>query len=111
MGKRNEYGEPLDSNGYAPSVMQFDTSVCYLCGRRGGKLDRHEPWHGLALRQKSKRYGMWCMLCHDTCHLNGAHRCPEINRKLMRDAQIKAMGFYGWTPEEFIEKFGKDLRT
>lgn len=29
----NEYGEKLDSNGYAPSILH-DKPVCLICGRR-----------------------------------------------------------------------------
>ena len=29
----NEYGAPLDRNGYAPSIVQADTDErCWLCG-------------------------------------------------------------------------------
>ena len=28
----NEYGEKLDSNGYAPSILH-DKPVCLICGR------------------------------------------------------------------------------
>lgn len=30
----NEYGEKLDSNGYAPSILH-DKPVCLICGRYG----------------------------------------------------------------------------
>lgn len=35
----NEYGEKLDSNGYAPSILH-DKPVCLICGRYG--TARHE---------------------------------------------------------------------
>lgn len=101
----NEYGDALDRNGYASSIMQWGTS-CYLCGSSSGKRDRHEPWGG-ANREKSKRYGMWCYLCHQKCHLDGAHKDPEINRGLRKQTQEAAMMVYGWSKEEFINRFGK----
>lgn len=97
----------IDRNGYAPSIMQSDTSYCFRCGRTTGKLDRHEPF-GSALRSKSKRYGMWCMLCHETCHLGIVHRIPAENAKLREIAQKAAMKEYGWTTEDFIREFGRN---
>ena len=46
----------LDRNGYAPSILQDDLSVCFRCGRSCEKLDRHEVY-GAANRQKSKALG------------------------------------------------------
>ena len=51
---KNEWGAELDRNGYAPSIVQADTSKCFLCHRSGVKLDRHEIF-GNAMRNKSKR--------------------------------------------------------
>lgn len=52
----NEYGEKLDSNGYAPSILH-DKPVCLICGRYG--TARHEVYFGSAYRAKSKRLGLW----------------------------------------------------
>lgn len=91
---------------YAPSIMQTDCR-CFLCGNQGEKLDRHEPFGG-GLRQKSKKFGMWCYLCHDTCHLNGAHKDPLIKKYLMQVCQRMAMEYYGWSIQDFIQRFGKN---
>ena len=56
----NEYGEKLDSNGYAPSILH-DKPVCLICGRYG--TARHEVYFGSAYRAKSKRLGLWVTLC------------------------------------------------
>ena len=98
----------MDRNGYIASIMQDDTSVCYLCGRSAVKLDRHEPLQG-PNRQKSKRYGLWVSLCHRPCHLDVAHGDPETMNWLKRQAQIDAMNYYGWTTEQFIELFGRNF--
>lgn len=45
----NEYGEKLDSNGYAPSILH-DKPVCLICGRYG--TARHEVYFGSAYRAK-----------------------------------------------------------
>lgn len=92
---------------YAPSIMQNDCR-CFLCGNENPEmLDRHEPFGG-GLRQKSKKYGMWMYLCHDTCHLNGAHHDPLIKKYLMEVTQKMAMSHYGWSVDEFIALFGKN---
>lgn len=96
----------MDSNGYIPSILQADTDVCYLCGRSHEKLDRHEVYGG-ALRQKSKRLGLWVTLCHSTCHLNGVHRHGDIALWLKEKAQKEAMEYYGWTVEDFRKEFYK----
>ena len=105
---KNEYGETLDRNGYAPSIMQSDLTRCYRCGRTSGKLDRHEVFGG-SNRAKSKRYGLWLMLCHDGCHLGtwGVHYNAEAMAQLHREGQEAAMEAYGWTVEEFRKRIGK----
>ena len=109
----NEFGATLDRAGYAPSIMQVNRAgrcSCYLCGRATGynKLDRHEPW-GAANRRKSMELGLWVLLCHEGCHEGpgSVHADGEKNRELRKDAQRAAMLRYGWSREEWIERFGK----
>ena len=97
----------LDKNGYAPSIMQQDLTRCYLCGRSNEKLDRHEVFGG-AYRAKSKRYGLWVMLCHWTCHLNGAHAHGDISQLLKREAQQRATDYYAMSEEDWLDEFGKN---
>lgn len=99
----------LDRNGYAPSIMQEDTSYCYACGKRAGKLDRHEPFGG-AYRDKSKALGLWIRLCNQPCHegSTGAHGDASVNAEYRRAAQRAAMETYGWTVDDFIQQFGKN---
>ena len=99
----------LDRNGYAPSIIQSDTTFCYACGRATGKLDRHEAFFG-SLRQKSKAYGLWVLLCHYPCHMgtDGYQYNAERARELKARAQQCAMDTYGWTTEEFVSLFGKN---
>ena len=106
---RNEYGEQLDRNGYAPSVLQTDLTRCWRCGRTTGKLDRHEAFGG-ANRAKSKRYGLWVMLCHDGCHLGayGVHYNADAGLQLKQYAQQQAMRRYCWDTDDFITHFGKN---
>lgn len=101
----------MDKNGYAPSIMQ-DTifePLCYLCGALD-KLDRHEILGG-PYREKSKRLGLWVLLCHNDCHIFGplaAHNNASTALRLKQEAQRRAMEAYGWSTEDFIREFGKN---
>ena len=92
------------------SIIQMDTSRCFLCHARQW-LEWHHVWGGChALRERSEQYGLLVRLCH-YCHNeppNGVHQNREIRRKLQAYAQKKAMERYGWSVEEFIEKFRKN---
>lgn len=104
----------MDKSGYAPSIMQ-DTvfePFCYLCGANGAldKLDRHEIFGG-PYREKSKRLGLWALLCHNDCHIFGplaAHNNASTALRLKQEAQRRAMEAYGWSIEDFIREFGKN---
>lgn len=97
-------------NGYSESILQSDLSHCYLCGRSNCKLDFHEVYSG-ARRQKCKKLGLWCCLCHDGCHLGayGVHYNAEAGYALKRQAQEVAMSHYHWTEADFIREFGKSF--
>lgn len=97
----------MDINGYNPSIMQHNLDHCYICGRSCEKLDRHEVFGG-AYRAKSKRMGLWVMLCHWSCHLNGVHAHGAESRLLKAEAQQRAMDYYHITTDEWIESFGKN---
>ena len=100
---RNEYGVVLDRNGYAPSVIS-EEEACYLCGKEGD-LVRHEIFFG-PNRKKSKALGCWVKLCPG-CHRRLHTRDPEIDWKLHRIGQRKAMNHYNWSIKQFRERFGK----
>lgn len=102
----NEYGAVLDRNGYSESILQ-KAECCFKCGRTNGKLDRHEVFPS-ALRQKSKRYGLWVILCHD-CHMNIPND-REYDRRLRAYAQGMAQEEYGWPTETFIKMFERNYR-
>lgn len=96
----------IDRNGYAPSILQVGEG-CFLCQRRDQKLDRHEVFGG-PYRTKSKALGLWVLLCHDSCHLNGVHKDADLQRHMRAFAQNRAMTEYGWTVQEFRHRFGKN---
>lgn len=99
----NEYGAKLDSNGYATSVL-CNGECCFLCGR-GGDLIRHEVFHGIAYRKKSKRLGAWVLLC-PTCH-EKVHSYASVELPLKRTAQITMSAHYEWDIEDFRREWGR----
>lgn len=103
--KTNEVGVVLDKNGYAPSIVDpwvdFDQR-CFMCNYRGD-LARHEIFNA-SNRQKSKAYGLWVYLC-PRCHMK-VHEYPDL--QLKKIAQWDAMAHYGWTIDDFRERFGKN---
>ena len=103
----NEYGAKLDRNGYAPSIVQEDNSKCYICGCTE-RLQRHEPFNQTANRVKSKNLGMWvtlCSFCHDLCHSS----LKEYGQAMKRETQARAMQYYGWSFDDWHERFGKSV--
>lgn len=102
---KNEYGEKLDSNGYAPSILS-KSPTCLICGRY--RTARHEVFFG-PYRDKSKQLGLWANLC-PWCHQNGVtavHTNREADLRLKKWAQKKAMEYYGWPEARFIQEFGR----
>lgn len=101
----NEYGERLDANGYAPSLL--GDGECLICGRRGD-LARHEAFGG-SRRQLSKALGLWttlCPKCHELCHSYPKAAGLYVKVK----AQAAAMEEYSWTEDMFIRRFGKSYK-
>ena len=101
----NEFGKPLDRNGYAPRLIYWPEERCFICGRADRPIQRHEVFHG-PYREKSKRYGCWVGVC-DYCHTKIHKGEDMLETKLKGIHQKKAMREYGWTEEQFREIFGK----
>ena len=95
------------------SIMQVDTSRCYLCGGRAeyyDPLDEHHVFEG-ALKTKSEKYGLLVRLHHNKCHIFGeeaVHKNAENNRALKAEAQQIAMDYYGWDVDEWRARFYKN---
>lgn len=91
------------------SIIKDDTrGRCYLCGKYC-RTERHHVFGG-AFRKKSEYYRLTVHLCH-WCHNeppNGAHYNIAVAVYLKKIAQRAAMEHYGWTIEQFREKFGKN---
>ena len=105
---KNEFGADLDINGYAPSILQWNTGEqCAFCKADGIDLVRHEIYQG-PNRTNSKKYGLWisvCPTCHRFIHQNPQH--PEV-KDLDVQAEHQAMEKYGWDKAHFIMRFGKN---
>lgn len=56
----------LDSNGYAPSILDTKQGICFTCGNYGDTV-RHEIYYGVGNRAVSKANGCWVNLCPE-CH-------------------------------------------
>ena len=88
------------------------THKCWLCGRNGlqDPLDHHHIFGG-AYRDKSEKYGLVVLLCHNSCHIFGeyaVHRNKETRDFLRRWGQRKAMEENNWTTADFVREFGKN---
>lgn len=93
------------------SILQQDESKCYLCGcyEGGDHLDIHHIFEG-PRRNLSEKYGLTVRLHHCRCHIygdNAVHNNERINKQLKRKAQAFAMGYYGWSLDDWIGIFGK----
>lgn len=95
------------------SIIQNDTTVCFLCGGRAA--DCHHVYGG-SLRKKSDKYGLTvhlCRNCHNEppkqgVHIGGVHFCKAKMDHLHRVGQRAAMKHYGWTVDEFRREFYKN---
>lgn len=101
---KNEYGVKLNSNGYAPTIMEHRPLQCYRCHRYADTA-RHEIFGG-ALRSKSKQYGLWINVCPD-CH-QAIHGSGELQAEYHKRGQLAAMAHYHWTKDDFRHRFYKN---
>ena len=98
---KNEYGMPLDRNGYAPSILWDDG--CRYCG--APETVRHEVFYGGGRRETCKRLGLWVSAC--PAHHELVHNDHETDLDLKQWAQHLAMQYYGWSIEDFRQRFFK----
>lgn len=103
---KNIYGVKLDRNGYAPSILSVGNYECFVCGT-GGDLARHEVYYGTAYRSRSKELGLWVNVCPE-CHAEIHDKVDDLDKQLKKITQMKAMLHYGWSVEEFRNRFGKN---
>ena len=89
------------------SIMPQINGQCYVC-KAYCHTDEHHIFQG-ANRKAADDYGLTVQLCR-VCHRR-AHEHPEAFEEfthLKRDAQKIAMEYYGWTVDDFRERFRKD---
>lgn len=97
------------------SIIHKDRDRCFICNRNASAdycgLEEHHCFEGLGRRQVSERYGLKIYICGNRCHRNGpdsVHKNAKVDQTVKKIAQKRAMEYYGWTTEEFIEKFRKN---
>ena len=89
------------------SIIQKNTSRCFICHSRS-----YLEWHhvfGAANKKMSEKYKLMVRLCHN-CHNEppkGVHQNKEIRQALQAFVQQKAMEHYGWSIENFRDRFHK----
>lgn len=102
---KNEFGVTLDRNGYAPSILPIEEHKCYICSRLVMTPQRHEVYHG-SDRTKSKNLGLWINVCPE-CHYLIHNSDGALDMILKRSAQDFAEAHYGWTHDDFRNRFRK----
>jgi hypothetical protein len=97
------------------SIIQEDREHCFICGRNAHAdyfgLEEHHVFEGYGRRKLSEKYGLKVYICGDRCHRNGkdsVHGNAKVDRAVKEVVQKRAMEYYGWTTQEFIEIFGKN---
>lgn len=84
---------------------------CYICGAVSG-LEEHHIFGGFN-RKLSEKYGLKVKLCnrhHTGSYTNtseAVHHNAGMMQELRKEIQIKAMEYYGWSIEDFRERFNK----
>ena len=87
------------------SIIQSEKE-CYISGSKVN-LHEHHVFYGSGLRKKSEKYGLKVYLCHERCHLYGVHKDAELNRRVQKVVQKRAMQYYKWSVEDFRAIFGR----
>lgn len=95
----------------AKSIIQTDKEHCFLCGMNSGfePLDEHHVFGG-ANRKLSEQYGLKVYLHHSKCHIFGkgsVHQNADVGKTIKATVQKRAMEYYGWSVDDFIQIFGK----
>lgn len=88
------------------SIVQADTSKCYLTGLTT-HLDRHHCMPGTANRRKAEEDGLWVMLNHDI-HMY-LHNTSE-GRKKLTELEKEAQRCYekAHSHEEWMKRYKKN---
>lgn len=88
------------------SIIQFDISKCFLCGRYGW-LEEHHIF-GAYNRKKSEFYGLKVQLCH-RCHNEPPHGAHHNKETMQYLHEVGQRAFERHYPEEdFMQIFGKN---
>lgn len=84
------------------SILQNEKK-CYFCGSQIN-LECHHVFPGTSNRKLSEKYGLKVWLCREHHNTkNGAQQNNNMALILKKMAQEKAMKYYRWTIEDFLE--------
>ena len=89
------------------SVIQKNPSRCFICHSRAN-LEWHHVY-GAANKKISEKYKLMVRLCH-FCHNEpprGVHQNRVIRQALQAFVQKQAMEHYGWSVDDFRDRFHK----
>ena len=83
-----------------------DKKECIYC-HTTRDLHRHHIFFGIGLRSQSEKYGLTVYLCskHHNMSDNSVHFNRQLDLDLKEWAQKKAMKHYGWTEDDFRQRF------
>ena len=96
---------------YTGSVVQ-EFCECYFCGNTKD-LEEHHVFGGYN-RDLSEKYKLKVKLCNRhhtgsyTDTAEAVHHNAGMMQELRKEIQIKAMEYYGWSIEDFRERFNKN---
>ena len=82
---------------------------CLVCHSERD-LHLHHVYEGTGRRKLSDIYGLTVWLCarHHNMSDEGVHFNRELDLKIKKASQRKAMSHYSWDTETFIEIFGRN---
>ena len=106
-------GEKLEEFCIVPSGVFYASGHIYRWfDKREPGLVRHEIFFGRANRQKSIAHGLVVFLAPQDHNMSmyGVHNFKghEFDEHLKQLGQKVAMQYYGWSVDDFREKFGKN---
>ena len=95
------------------SIIQTEKK-CYITVRTDN-LHEHHVYFGTSNRKLSEKYGLKIWIVGELHNLGdfGVHGKygHELDLKIKREVQIKAMEHYGWSVEDFIRIIGRSYIT
>ena len=89
------------------SILQSN-NICWVCGEKNTEI--HHCIFGSGKRALSEKYGLTIHLCpkHHRLGKDAIHFNKELDNRVKRMAQEKAMEYYGWSEEDWMKIFRRN---